>query len=98
VKPLRVRFLAGAEKELFGSADRYNEVRPGLGDDFLREVRAALEDIAEYPIRWPTSGPANKRVLSRFPFTIHYRFDSEVLTVVAVAHQKRRPFYWARRR
>ena len=85
---LRVRLLEGAEKELYGSADRYNEARPGLGDDFLREVRAAIDDVAEYPIRWPISGPARKRLLSRFPFTIHYRFDSEV----------RRPFYWTRRR
>jgi hypothetical protein len=90
--------LKGAEKELYGSADRYNEARPGLGDDFLREARAAIDELVEYPTRWPISGAARTRHLSRFPFSIRYRFDSEVLTVVAVAHQKRRPFYWTRRR
>ena len=95
---LEVRFLEAAEGELYGSADRYNEQRPGRGDSFLREVSAAIEDIAEYPIRWPGSKLSHRRVLTKFPFTIHYRFDTEVLVVMAVAHHKRRPGYWARRR
>jgi hypothetical protein len=30
-------------------------------------------------------------LFERFPFTLHYRVQSDKLTVVAVAHQKRRP-------
>jgi hypothetical protein len=48
----RVRLLKAAEQELYGSADRYNEERPGRGDSFLRAVRAAIEHIAVYPDRW----------------------------------------------
>jgi hypothetical protein len=33
-----------------------------------------------------------------FPFTIHYRFDAREIVIMAVAHQKRRPGYWSRRR
>jgi toxin ParE1/3/4 len=95
---LEVRFLEPAERELYGSADRYNEQRSGRGDNFLREVRAAIEDIAGYPIRWPGSELSHRRVLTKFPFTIHYRFDTKELVVLAVAHHKRRPGYWARRR
>ncbi len=39
-----------------------------------------------------------KRVLGRFPFTIHFRFDAREIVIMAVAHQKRRPGYWSRRR
>jgi toxin ParE1/3/4 len=95
---LRVRFLKSAERELYGSADRYDEQRRGRGDHFLRDVRAAIEDIAESPLRWPGSKLSRRRVLSRFPFTIHYRFDTKDLIVMAVAHHKRRPDYWSRRR
>ena len=95
---LSVRFLRAAENDLYGSADHYNEQRPGRGDDFLRAVRDAIEDIAEYPIRWPGSKLSRRRVLTRFPFTIHYRFDALELVVLAVAHHKRRPGYWLRRR
>ena len=97
VKP-RVRFVRAAESELFGSADRYNEERAGRGDDFLRVARAAVEEIAEAPERWPCGPHARKSVLGCFPFTIHYRFDVREIVSMAVAHQKRRPGYWSRRR
>jgi hypothetical protein len=97
VKP-RVRFLRAAESEFYGSADRTNEERAGRGDDFLRIVRAAVEEIAEAPGCWPCGPYAYKCVLGRFPFTIHYRFDSREIIIMAVAHQKRRPDYWSRRR
>ena len=95
---LKVRFLRAAEREMYGSADRYNEQRPGRGDNFLREVRAAVQDIAEYPIRWPGSKLSRRRVLTKFPFTVHYRFDTKELIVLAVAHGRRRPGYWKHRR
>ncbi|HEY4394529.1 MAG TPA: type II toxin-antitoxin system RelE/ParE family toxin [Polyangia bacterium] len=93
-----VRFLKPAERELYGSTDRYNEQRSGRGDNFLREVRDAVEDIAAYPIRWPGSTLSHRRVLTKFPFTIHYRFGTKELVILAVAHEKRRPGYWVRRR
>jgi toxin ParE1/3/4 len=84
--------------DLYGSADRYNAQRDGRGDNFLREVRAAIEEIAEYPLRWPGSNLSRRRVLVKFPFTVHYRFDITELVVLAIAHHKRRPGYWTHRR
>jgi Lon protease-like protein len=70
VKP-RVRFVRAAESELYGSADRYNEERAGRGDDFLRVVRAAVEEIAEAPGRWPRGPHAQSAssAASLSPFT-----------------------------
>ncbi len=96
-RKLQVRFLKAAERELYGSADRYNSQRLGRGNNFLRDVRAAIEDIAENPVRWPGSKLSRRRMLARFPFTIHYRFDTKELVVLAVAHHKRRPGYWSGR-
>jgi hypothetical protein len=75
-----------------------HEERVGRGDDFLRFVRYAVEEIAEAPGRWLRGPHARKRVLGRFPFSIHYRFDDREIVIMAVAHQKRRPGYWSRRR
>jgi len=33
-------------------------------------------------------------VLERFPFKVLYRVSSNVIVVVAVAHDRRRPGYW----
>ena len=52
----------------------------------------------EYPIRWPGSKLSRRRVLTNFPFIIYYRFDTNELVVLAVAHGKRRPGYWKQRR
>jgi len=36
-------------------------------------------------------------LVRRFPFTIIYAIDTNEVVVVAVAHQRRRPFYWRAR-
>ena len=36
--------------------------------------------------------------LTSYPFQLVYRFDSERIQVVAIAHAKRRPGYWKRRK
>ena len=66
----------------------------GFLDDLSKSVRA----IAEAPARYP-HGPhgTRRKMLVRFPFTVYYRTTEDAITVVAVAHQKRRPYYWAGR-
>jgi hypothetical protein len=36
--------------------------------------------------------------LRRFPFALVYRIDGESLRFIAVAHRRRSPEYWRRRR
>jgi toxin ParE1/3/4 len=63
--------------------------------DFLNELYAAVKDIARAPRRWPKYLYGTRRfVMQRFPFSIVYLDDPELVTIVAVAHSKRRPGYW----
>ena len=63
--------------------------------DFLNELYAAVEDIARAPRRWPKYLHGTRRfVMQRFPFSLVYLDDSELVTIIAVAHSKRRPGYW----
>jgi toxin ParE1/3/4 len=65
---------------------------------FLSDVHAALGNISEAPSRWPTYLYGTRRfVLQRFPFSIVYLEDAELVTIIAVAHGKRKPGYWKRR-
>ena len=36
-------------------------------------------------------------LLRRFPFALVYRIEPDVLRVIALAHQRRRPNYWRKR-
>jgi hypothetical protein len=35
-----------------------------------------------------------KTNVERFPFKIIYKFENEIVTIVAFAHHKRKPNYW----
>jgi plasmid stabilization system protein ParE len=65
---------------------------------FEQEVVAAVSRIAEAPRRYPVAEHGTRRlVLQRFPYNVFYRVGAEAIVIVAVAHQKRRPAYWAAR-
>jgi toxin ParE1/3/4 len=95
----RLRLLRQAEAELNKAADEYDEARPGLGDRFISAVDSALESIPAVPHRWPRVDRRHHRALvRRFPFSIIYRFNDTEIIVVAIAHHRRRPRDWFRRR
>ena len=65
---------------------------------FLHELSRALRRAGEAPHRYPMTLHGTRRiVLDRFPFNLFYRVTGDEVVVVAVAHQKRRPGYWASR-
>ena len=97
--PRRAKILRSANAEMNDAADEYDQARPGLGDEFLAVVEATFNAIVEMPHSWPRIDARHHRyVLRRFPFSIIYRFDDAEVVLVSVAHHKRRPGYWARRR
>ncbi len=67
-------------------------------DAFLKEIDAALEGILENPLLWPKYLERHRRrVLSRFPFSIVYRVLDDVVEVVGIVRDKKRPGYWRTR-
>lgn len=100
---LPVRFSAEAASELDGAAAWYDEQRPGLGEAFIHAVETALGLLAE----WPGSGLPIPGVVSdleirrvpvaRFPYQLPYAVLEDHVRVLAVAHDRRRPGYWASR-
>jgi hypothetical protein len=66
--------------------------------EFRLAVSNVIHHIVKAPLRWPAYLHGTRRfVLDRFPFSIIYLNDPEVLSIVAVAHSKRKPGYWKAR-
>lgn len=73
----------------------YEMAHTGLGDDFLDDIRFAIDTVRERPMLGIDLGYGFRRVLvRRFPFSVIYFSESGQIVVVAVAHQSRRPEYW----
>ena len=94
----QVSLLPLAEEEIKEAFLWYFERSPVAADAFRAEVFAAIDGLAGDPTAWPVD-PEGVRyfILRRFPYTIHYEVAASMVTVLAVAHQRRRPGYWQER-
>jgi len=96
---LAIAFHEAADLELAEAAAFYERECPGLGAAFLDEVQTALTALAQFPEGSPLlRGRLRRTVLLRFPYALIYSLHGGQLRILAVAHEKRRPFYWHGRR
>ena len=99
---LRVHDLA--EAELLAAAEWYEERERGLGERFLSEYQGTLERILRVPRRFAKLETTRSRrklrrcFIQRFPYYVGYEIVGSEINVLSVAHMKRRPNYWIRRR
>jgi len=87
-----------ASRELEATVEFYEFRLEGLGVRFLSAVENGLTRISEFP----ESGSQfdrdlRKAVVAGFPFSIIYQETTHDITVIAVAHNYRRPGYWSNR-
>lgn len=91
------RFVSAAEEEFAAAAEFYEKERIGLGEDFIAKVFYTLTRIERFPMLGsPVTAVIRSYHVTRFPYKIVYRIDSEIV-VVAVAHHSRKPDYWKER-
>ena len=93
-----IRFLPIAQFEYDEAAYWYDQQRPGQGDDFVTQVRKALDEIATQPDRYPVSVRGIRQApVIRYPYAVCYRVRNGRIMVVAVFHQSRNPADWQSR-
>jgi plasmid stabilization system protein ParE len=91
----RPLFRAAAAADVEDACRWYEAQRPGLGDEFLGSLAAALEAIERHP-----EGAAilyrdtRRQLLNRFPYGLHYQLIEGQIVVVACFHAKRNPRAW----
>lgn len=95
-----VRFSREAREEVLEAARWYAGPRPELRAEFLADLDDAIEQVVHYAPHLgspPGIDPALgvRRVsFKRFPYSLFFIELSTRYRVLAVAHSRRRPFYW----
>ena len=101
----RVRFGPEAQVEYDEAVEWYERRRQGVGLALVEAVTQLTDTIA----RWPQIGPivpgvdpsrnVHRLSVSRFPYHVVWTVldDQELVYILAVAHDRRRPGYWTAR-
>src|SRR5258708_1035150 len=96
---MQTRIVAEAEFELGEAISRYEEIEPGLGLRLKEETRAAIAWIGEHPTLPRIRPRGYRRVnLKVFRYYIAYAVVNDVIWILAIAHGRRRPEFWAGRK
>jgi len=90
-----IEFHPEAGEELIISSEFYETKVIGLGNEFLNETERMLQVLVDTPLLGiELETPFRRAVLRRFPFSLIYTAEENLLWVVAVAHHKLKPGYW----
>lgn len=97
---MRVKLHPEARIDLKESKAFYRRRSPLAAVAFAQEIDAALSRIAESPWRYPAGDYGTREFVLpwRFPYTIVYRIQENLIVIIAVAHQSKEPGYWQHRR
>ena len=85
------RFHRRAQPELEEAADWYEDERPGLGGEFLKEMRIGVSKIQKNPNLFPKFKVEGTRawLSKRFSYRLVYVVNRKEVVIVSVMHTKR---------
>lgn len=96
---MRVTIHAQADREARKAMRWYEKQRAGLGRTLRARLDEALDRIAFDPeVGAKYRGPFHFMRVKQFPYAIYYCKLADHIWVVAIAHERRRPNYWRRRK
>ena len=89
----------GADLDVAAAWQWYEDEQAGLGLEFLDELRATYDRIADGPFKYQDLRSGTRRaLLRRFPYAVYFAVEGDVVVVLAVLHVSRDPAEWQRRR
>ena len=93
------RYADAALAEFIAAGRYYNRQVPGLGDEFVDEIEAAVQAVVAAPHTWRIiEDDVRRHLVRRFPYGIYYTVEGEGIVIWAVKHLQRDPDYWQGRR
>lgn len=97
---MNLEILPLALRDIDEAANYYLKQRPGLEDEFLAEIEAAVKTIVASPRQFEQVRPDIHRcLLDRFPYGVYYRvLDADLAQIIVVKHHHRRPGFGMRRK
>ncbi len=95
---MELQFFEDALAETEEDRAWYRERSDSAEAGFLRELDHAIDQVAAAPSQWPQYLAGTRRyVFPTYPYSLVYFIQDDIINVVAVAHDKRRPGYWRKR-
>ena len=96
MKPTQLHPEAKAEAK--AAFDRFWEQSHAVALNFDAELREAYRTLRVRPLICPPYFHGTRHaVLNRYPFSVVFRERLHDIQIIAIAHAKRRPRYWAKR-
>ncbi len=93
-----VIFTPAARAELIEAQDWYEGEAAGLGRRFRQAIDALIERMSDNPRQFPTVLKNIRRaLLRRFPYSLFFVVEDDVITVIACFHASRDPSHWQER-
>lgn len=96
---MKLIVLDAAQAELEEAQAYYlQHATPGIAAALVADYENGARRLLHFPLAG-TSISSRLRFLPmrHFPYSIIYQASAEVITIRAIAHQRRRPGYWAER-
>ncbi|WP_395685786.1 type II toxin-antitoxin system RelE/ParE family toxin [Caenimonas koreensis] len=90
-----VEILPQAEAEVREAFFWYFDRSPMAAEAFRLELLDAIDGLVGTANDWPQDEDGTRHYhLKHFPYTVMYEVIGNQVTVLAIAHQRRRPGYW----
>lgn len=95
---MKFKLVPGAQADLEAIFAAYEEKGAGLGAKFAREAFHTIDVVVENPLAWQRIYKQTRRsLLRRFPYMVVYEMEPDLIVIVAIIHQRRRPGAWRNR-
>jgi plasmid stabilization system protein ParE len=86
----RVILSPDAKADFRSAAHWYQRIDPDIASEFNQEALHTLHRIEQFPYSFPLrTNSIRQAVLMRFPFYIYFSLNIEVVSVIAIVHQRR---------
>ncbi len=74
----------------------YDEIKYGLGGDFLQDINDRLEKINSFPMSFQKISDSGIRqtLLKRFPYHVIYSIEKNEIIILSIYHTKREEEDW----
>ena len=81
-----------AWREIENAFDWYENIKEGLGNEFLEELDICYKVLTDNPERFPLINHLYRRIKTeRFPYILMYEIEEETIVIYRVRHIKQKP-------
>lgn len=95
MKHYRLEAEAAVEFDIESAFRWYEAEEPGLGPEFLEQLRLIYRRILDNPLGYEEQRSGIRRGLMRqFPYAVYFSIEDETILILAVLHTARDPAEW----